>query len=244
HRVKRTTGIPKSFLQKVDNIDDVGNALVTSDGTLVVATANEAAWNRAQKMSRNVIATDDAIDPNLIPDSIKCNSCHRIARDAVTTPCCKTVFCSACIERELLEPGDMHFTCPACHAKDVVPDQLETAGETRSKVDEFLREYSAKQHIAEEERERAARDAAAAAAATGSGMAGIAATSASQSGITNSGGCVGEMVHRSAKAEKEAHGAATGVMSEAEARRTRVQLVMVAIGTATTASMIRDAEIK
>ncbi|KAJ2417521.1 Retinoblastoma-binding protein [Coemansia sp. RSA 2530] len=168
HRVKRTTGIPKSFLQKVDNIDDVGNALVTSDGTLVVATANEAAWNRAQKMSRNVIATDELIDPSLIPDSIKCNICHRIARDAVTTPCCKTVFCSACIERELLEPGDMHFTCPACLTKDVVPDQLETAGETRSKVDEFLREYSAKQLQAEEERERAARDAAAA-AATGSG---------------------------------------------------------------------------
>ncbi|KAJ1894458.1 Retinoblastoma-binding protein, partial [Kickxella alabastrina] len=43
HRIKRTTGIPKSFLQKVDNINEVGNALVTSDGTLVVATANEAA---------------------------------------------------------------------------------------------------------------------------------------------------------------------------------------------------------
>ncbi|KAJ2827092.1 hypothetical protein GGI24_002737 [Coemansia furcata] len=71
-------------------------------------------------------------------------------------------------------------------------------------------------------------------------VAGIAATSASQSEITNSGGCVGEMVHRSAKAEKEAHGAGTGVMSEAEARRTRVQLVMVAIGTATAASMIRE----
>ncbi|KAJ2074313.1 Retinoblastoma-binding protein, partial [Coemansia sp. S155-1] len=142
HRVKRTTGIPKAFLQKVDNIEDVGNALVTTDGTLVVATANEAAWNRAQKMSRNVIATDDLIDPSLIPNSIKCNICHRIARDAVTTPCCKTVFCSACIERELLEPGNMHFTCPACHAKDTVPDQLETAGETRSKVDEFLRDYS------------------------------------------------------------------------------------------------------
>ncbi|KAJ1668958.1 Retinoblastoma-binding protein, partial [Coemansia sp. RSA 25] len=168
HRVKRTTGIPRSFLQKVDNIEDVGNALVTSDGTLVVAAANEAAWNRAQKMSRNVIVTDELIDPSLIPDSIKCNVCHRIARDAVTTPCCKTVFCSACIERELLEPGPMHFTCPACHAKGVVPDQLETAGEARSKVDEFLREYSLKQQQAEEESERAAREAAAA-AATGSG---------------------------------------------------------------------------
>ncbi|KAJ2747091.1 Retinoblastoma-binding protein [Coemansia sp. BCRC 34301] len=187
HRVKRTTGIPKSFLQKVDNIEDVGNALVTSDGTLVVAAANEAAWNRAQKMSRNVIATDELIDPSIIPDAIKCNICRRIARDAVTAPCCKTVFCSACIEHELLEPGPMHFTCPACHAKDVVPDQLETAGETRSKVDEFLREYSLKQQMAEEESERAAKEAAAAAAAaasaTGSGTGNVNGTSASSDSL-------------------------------------------------------------
>ncbi|KAJ1936832.1 Retinoblastoma-binding protein, partial [Linderina pennispora] len=34
HRIKRTTGIPKSFLQKVDKLEEGGNALVTSDGTL------------------------------------------------------------------------------------------------------------------------------------------------------------------------------------------------------------------
>ncbi|KAJ1812720.1 Retinoblastoma-binding protein, partial [Coemansia sp. RSA 2598] len=145
HRIKRTTGIPKSFLQKVDNLDDVGNALVTSDGTLVVATANEAAWNSAQRLSRNAISNDDEIDASIIPDQLKCNICHRLARDAVTTPCCKTVFCSTCIEKQLLEPGDAHFTCPACHTKDVVPDQLEVADEVRVKADEFLREYTAKQ---------------------------------------------------------------------------------------------------
>ncbi|KAJ2636405.1 Retinoblastoma-binding protein [Coemansia sp. RSA 1286] len=145
HRVKRTTGIPKSFLQKVENLDEVGNALVTSDGTLVVATANEAAWNSAQRLSRNVISNDDEIDPSIIPDQLKCNICHKLARDAVTTPCCKTVFCSSCIEKQLLEPGDAHFTCPACNTKDVVPDQLEVADEVRVKVDEFLREYTAKQ---------------------------------------------------------------------------------------------------
>ncbi|KAJ2162040.1 Retinoblastoma-binding protein [Coemansia sp. RSA 552] len=146
HRVKRTTGIPKSFLQKVDNLDEVGNALVTSDGTLVVATANEAAWNSAQRLTGNAISAVDAIDPNLIPAELKCNICKNLAKDAVTTPCCKTVFCSACIESQLLNPGDMHFTCPACNTKNVVPDQLETATETRGKVDEFLREYSSRQN--------------------------------------------------------------------------------------------------
>ncbi|KAJ2785102.1 Retinoblastoma-binding protein [Coemansia interrupta] len=145
HRVKRTNGIPKSFLQKIDNLDDVGNALVTSDGTLVVATANEAAWNSAQRLTRNTISNDEEIESSLIPDDLKCNICHKLARDAVNTPCCKTVFCSTCIENKLLEPGDMHFVCPACNTKDIVPDQLEVADDVRGKVDEFLREYSAKQ---------------------------------------------------------------------------------------------------
>ncbi|KAJ2361922.1 Retinoblastoma-binding protein, partial [Coemansia sp. RSA 2607] len=145
HRVKRTNGIPKSFLQKIDNLDEVGNALVTSDGTLVVATANEAAWNSAQRLTRNTISNDDEIESSLIPDELKCNICHKLARDAVKTPCCKTVFCSTCIENKLLEPGDMHFVCPSCNTKDIVPDQLEVADDVRGKVDEFLRDYSAKQ---------------------------------------------------------------------------------------------------
>ncbi|KAJ2077727.1 Retinoblastoma-binding protein [Coemansia sp. RSA 988] len=170
HRVKRTTGIPKSFLQKVDNLDDVGNALVTSDGTLVVATANKAAWDSAQRLSRNAIANGEAIDPSEVPNSLKCNICKDLVHDAVTTPCCKTVFCSGCIEKQLLEPGDMRFTCPACNTKDVVPDQLEVASEVRGKVEEFLREYS--------ERKNAAAVAAAAAAAA----AGSATTATSNSG--------------------------------------------------------------
>ncbi|KAJ1948504.1 Retinoblastoma-binding protein, partial [Linderina macrospora] len=64
HRIKRTTGIPKSFLQKVDRLEEGGNALVTSDGTLVVAQANEAAWNEAQKQSNKLFSTESAVDPS------------------------------------------------------------------------------------------------------------------------------------------------------------------------------------
>ncbi|KAJ1905726.1 Retinoblastoma-binding protein [Coemansia sp. IMI 209127] len=149
-RIKRTTGIPRSFLQKVDNLDDVGNALVTSDGTLVVATANKAAWDHAQRLTGGAIASADAVDASQVPDGLKCYICRNLARDAVTTPCCKTVFCSACIENALLQTGDMRFTCPDCNTKGVVPDQLETASEVRGKVDEFLREYSAKRHDAQD----------------------------------------------------------------------------------------------
>ncbi|KAJ2456259.1 Retinoblastoma-binding protein [Coemansia sp. RSA 2336] len=151
HRVKRTTGIPKSFLQKVDNLDEVGNALVTSDGTLVVATANEAAWETAQRMSRAAVSAED-IDGSLVPEELKCNLCKKLARDAVIAPCCKTVFCSSCIESQLLEPGLMHFTCPQCRS-GLVPDQLEVAKDTRGKVDEFLRDFSSK-NVAEETEEK------------------------------------------------------------------------------------------
>ncbi|KAJ2216432.1 Retinoblastoma-binding protein [Coemansia sp. RSA 487] len=169
HRIKRTTGIPRSFLQKVDNLDDVGNALVTSDGTLVVATANKAAWDNAQRLTGSTISTDDAVDASQVPDALKCYICRNLARDAVTTPCCKTVFCSACIESALLQSGDMRFTCPDCNTKGVVPDQLETAGEVRGKVDEFLREYAAKRRRDAQEADAKSADAATANKGTATG---------------------------------------------------------------------------
>ncbi|KAJ2845776.1 hypothetical protein IWW36_004647, partial [Coemansia brasiliensis] len=156
HRVKRTTGIPKSFLQKVDNLDEVGNALVTSDGTLVVATANEAAWKTAQRMSRAAVSAED-IDESLVPEELKCNLCKKLARDAVMAPCCKTIFCSSCIENQLLEPGLMHFTCPQCRS-GLVPDQLEVAKDIRGKVDEFLREFSSSQNVSEENEDKPGGD--------------------------------------------------------------------------------------
>ncbi|KAJ2727050.1 Retinoblastoma-binding protein [Coemansia sp. Benny D115] len=151
HRIKRTTGIPKSFLQKVD-INDVDNALVTSDGTLVVAAANEAAWNSAQRLARTGMAAAESIDSSQIPETLRCGLCNGLAREAVTTPCCKTVFCYACIEERLLAPGDAHFTCPRCQA-NVVPDQLEVADDVRGRVDEFQREYAARRTAAAESTE-------------------------------------------------------------------------------------------
>lgn len=40
-KVKKTTGIPKSFLQKVDTVPPGKGVLVTQDGNLVIAQANE-----------------------------------------------------------------------------------------------------------------------------------------------------------------------------------------------------------
>jgi hypothetical protein len=40
-KVRRTTGIPKSFLQKVEQVPAGKGVLVTQDGNLVIAQANE-----------------------------------------------------------------------------------------------------------------------------------------------------------------------------------------------------------
>ncbi|KAJ1937624.1 Retinoblastoma-binding protein, partial [Linderina pennispora] len=116
-------------------LEEGGNALVTSDGTLVVAQANEAAWNEAQKQSSKLFSTESAIDPSQVPGDLKCPICSQLLRDAVKVPCCDTVYCSECIEQSLLEPGEKHFTCPSCKAPGVVPDQLTSADAVRTKVD-------------------------------------------------------------------------------------------------------------
>lgn len=40
-KVKRTTGIPRSFLKNVESIPEGKGAMITSDGALVVAQTNE-----------------------------------------------------------------------------------------------------------------------------------------------------------------------------------------------------------
>ncbi|KAJ1910344.1 Retinoblastoma-binding protein [Mycoemilia scoparia] len=141
-RVRPTTGIPKSFLQSVDKLEDGKNALITSDGKLVVATANELAWQSSQKFTRKTLPTDMNIDVSKIPDELKCPICSKLLNDASRVPCCKTTYCSECIDQALLRiDPEFHFVCPSCKSPGVVPDAVVADDETRRKVGKFLSDY-------------------------------------------------------------------------------------------------------
>ncbi|KAJ1927566.1 Retinoblastoma-binding protein [Tieghemiomyces parasiticus] len=141
-RFSRTTGIPKSFLQKVDSLPDDRGAMVTDDGEMVVAQANDAAWQKAQKYAQHSVATEDALEGISVPVDLACSLCHRLLRDAMTTPCCQAAFCDECITRALLDRDpERHFTCPSCRQTGIVPDMLQPHPDLRQRVERHIRQW-------------------------------------------------------------------------------------------------------
>lgn len=109
-RLKKSTGIPRAFLKTVAGTpgDTSGGVLVTPDGSLVVAVSNDQEW---QKIS---LATSRAvINPDSVPDHLRCKICSLLINEPVCCPACKHPFCDECI----MKTGPAkELSCPNCHA--------------------------------------------------------------------------------------------------------------------------------
>lgn len=68
--------------------------------------------------------------------ALSCPICSRLLREAVRTPCCKTLYCEECIHTTLL---DQDFVCPNCESKIASLDKLKPDEEARQKVEEFVK---------------------------------------------------------------------------------------------------------
>ncbi|KAK9687084.1 Protein mpe1 [Basidiobolus ranarum] len=136
-RIKRTTGIPKSFLKAVDAPKNAqGGVMVTPDGGLVVAQPDSQAWEKIMATARSSITYDQIpVKPEL-----SCFLCSGLLRDAMAIPCCGKIFCDECIRCELMEN---QFTCPSCYAANQTPDHLIPNNGLRAEVESYVRNYAA-----------------------------------------------------------------------------------------------------
>lgn len=127
-RIRKTTGIPKSFLQPVESVAEAGgNAMISGDGTLVAVTPQHAVWERLNAQKRN--------QSEAVPEQLQCPICSRLLRDAVSVPCCRKTFCDDCIREALLTPEKREkFSCPECGAASVYPDELQSNERVRRLV--------------------------------------------------------------------------------------------------------------
>ncbi|RPA82393.1 DWNN-domain-containing protein [Ascobolus immersus RN42] len=156
-RVKRTTGIPRSFLKTVEKpLPPTANSgldgqtslpqqpsavMVNADGQFVIAEPDKASWDTYQlKASKSAAKVQR--DKELEERGIECSHCQKLYKDAVKTPCCEKTFCEECIQHQLLESD---FICPICETKDVLLDQLVPDMEVRKKVDDYLVEKKARE---------------------------------------------------------------------------------------------------
>jgi len=114
-RIKRTTGIPRSFLKAVDISADSApqGIMVTPEGGFVVAQPDSAAWQRQRARPSGLTGAEVREKPPS-DTSLSCPICTRLFRDAMKTPCCSKTFCEECIQTHLLERD---FICPGCQSK-------------------------------------------------------------------------------------------------------------------------------
>ncbi|RUS30822.1 hypothetical protein BC938DRAFT_478920, partial [Jimgerdemannia flammicorona] len=149
-RIKRTTGIPRSFLKVVEEPKGAvtsGGVMVTPRGDLVVAQADSSTWDKLMAKSATTLtlgtsSTGDLADLyNSVPvrSDLECPICKGLFREAVVIPCCGTTYCDECIRVWLLEK---EFTCESCGMGDRDLDGLVPNVDVRESVDAYLREFA------------------------------------------------------------------------------------------------------
>ncbi|EGX89890.1 retinoblastoma-binding protein [Cordyceps militaris CM01] len=153
-RVKRTTGIPRSFLQKVDKSDILAQSegddskrpsgiMVNAEGDFVIAEPDKASWEKYQAKaakSASAFKDNESADKETQSLGLECSIDKRMFIDPTKTPCCQKTFCNDCISNALM---DSDFVCPACKTEGVLLDDLQPDEETSKKIREYLKEKEA-----------------------------------------------------------------------------------------------------
>jgi len=153
-RVKRTTGIPKSFLKTVDKATVLGNAdgddsktpsgiMVNPDGEWVIAEPDKASWEQFQAKAKSN-ATQKATpmeDKEVQERGLECPIDKKMFIDPMKTPCCEKTYCNDCITNALIESD---FFCPGCNSDGVLIDDLKPDQETEEKIKAFNAEKNSK----------------------------------------------------------------------------------------------------
>ncbi|KAH7149587.1 MPE1 protein [Dactylonectria estremocensis] len=152
-RVKRTTGIPRSFLQKVDKSVVLAQTegdeskrpsgiMVNAEGDFVIAEPDKASWEQFQAKAKTSSAAKAPLaeDKEIQERGFVCSIDKKMFIEPMKTPCCQKTFCNDCITNALIESD---FVCPACQTEGVLIDDLESDEETSKKIQEYLKEKEA-----------------------------------------------------------------------------------------------------
>ena len=151
-RVKRTTGIPRSFLKTVEKptalandgtVDDTkqpSGIMVNAEGEWVIAEPDKAAWDKFQAKAKVSAEAQQAAaqgSKELQGRGLECSIDKRLFVDPVKTPCCEKTFCRECIANALV---DNDLKCPECSTEDVPIDNLFPDTDTVDKIRQYEEE--------------------------------------------------------------------------------------------------------
>ena len=156
-RVKRTTGIPRSFLKTVqkptslvndgtmDDTKQPAGVMVNAEGDWVIAEPDKAAWAQFQAKAKVAAVAQEAAargSKELQDRGLECSIDRRLFVDPTKTPCCQSTFCRDCITNTLLE-NDLR--CPECSTENVPIDDLVPDEQMMTTIQSYEEEKAADQ---------------------------------------------------------------------------------------------------
>ncbi|XP_075268124.1 E3 ubiquitin-protein ligase RBBP6-like [Opisthocomus hoazin] len=136
-RMRRSTGIPRSFLIELKDPNTKG-AMLTKTGKYAIPIINAEAYARGKKEKPPFVPEElpsSSSSSDALPDELLCLICKDAMTDAAVTPCCGSSYCDECIRTALLASEE--HTCPACHQAGVSPDDLAANKFLRQAVNNF-----------------------------------------------------------------------------------------------------------
>ncbi|KAL9603968.1 MAG: hypothetical protein Q9179_002030 [Wetmoreana sp. 5 TL-2023] len=154
-RVKRTTGIPRSFLKTVEKPTLIANdgtvdetkqptgVMINADGEWVVAEPDKASWDQYQARAKVSAAAQEAAaqgNKELQERGLECPVDKRLFIEPSQTPCCHKTYCLECITNALLE-NDLR--CPHCSTENILLDDVKPD----EQMAQHVREYEHEQQI-------------------------------------------------------------------------------------------------
>lgn len=146
-KIKRSTGIPKSFM--VPASADQKGALLSSSGEFAIPKIDLQVYNNndvdhkpQQNDNDNLSKGDEKEDP--IPEELKCRSSacpYGILTNAVFSPCCAEAYCDECYRLLLSESNTSQ--CPNCEMEGIEFKYIIPVLRLRKAVKRFLAAHAA-----------------------------------------------------------------------------------------------------
>jgi hypothetical protein len=136
-KIKKATGIPRSFLkimedQESNNVED--SSILMTGGGFAKIVSNEGEFEKRygeSTMNSNVKFTD-------IPENLLCPLCNNLLTKALSISCCSSTFCDSCITKCLLEETNFH--CPTCNSEAKL-DNLTPNQKKRNEVESYKNNF-------------------------------------------------------------------------------------------------------
>ncbi|XP_077395747.1 E3 ubiquitin-protein ligase RBBP6 isoform X3 [Festucalex cinctus] len=139
-KIKKSTGIPRSFMVEVDD-PNIKGAMLTNCGRFAIPAIDAQAYAIGKKEKHPFLHQEEnePEDVNVpVPEELQCLICHDLLVDSVVIPCCGNSYCDDCIRTALLD-SEGHI-CPTCNQSDVSPDTLIANKFLRQAVNNFKKE--------------------------------------------------------------------------------------------------------